>query len=194
MTQVEIESILQHEDIQGLLENAETTGSVRQPELADLIEVHQLDALETDALYNELDRRAAAVPARGRPPPAADGGPGGRAGEADRARRHGREDAHDPVEPASRRLDREELPQPGAALPRPDPGGHTRTDPCRREVRLAPWVQVLDVRDLVDPPGGRPRARGQGADDPHAGPHRRAAAEDEPRRAHTLDAARARTD
>src|ERR671930_590799 len=57
MTQVEIESILQHEDIQGLLENAETTGSVRQPELADLIEVHQLDALETDALYNELDRR-----------------------------------------------------------------------------------------------------------------------------------------
>jgi hypothetical protein len=28
---VEIESILQHEDIQGLLENAESTGSVKQP-------------------------------------------------------------------------------------------------------------------------------------------------------------------
>src|SRR2546429_10032961 len=54
---VEIESILQHEEIQGLLENAEGTGSVRQPELADLIEVHQLDALETDALFNELERR-----------------------------------------------------------------------------------------------------------------------------------------
>src|SRR2546430_15097377 len=54
---VEIESILQHEDIQGLLENAEGTGSVKQPELAELIEAHQLDALETDAIFNELERR-----------------------------------------------------------------------------------------------------------------------------------------
>src|SRR5438094_1296422 len=54
---VEIESILQHEDIQGLLENAEGTGSVKQPELAELIEAHQLDLLETDALFNELERR-----------------------------------------------------------------------------------------------------------------------------------------
>src|SRR5216117_3311257 len=54
---VEIESILQHEEIQGLLESAEGTGSVRQPDLTDLIEVHQLDALETDALFNELERR-----------------------------------------------------------------------------------------------------------------------------------------
>src|SRR5205814_5619819 len=58
---VEIESILQHEDIQGLLENAEGTGSIRQPELAELIEAHQLDALETDALFNELDRRGIEV-------------------------------------------------------------------------------------------------------------------------------------
>src|SRR5215208_3186814 len=58
---VSIESILQHEDIQGLLENAETTGSVRQPELAELIEVHQLDELETDALFNELERRGIEV-------------------------------------------------------------------------------------------------------------------------------------
>jgi RNA polymerase primary sigma factor len=57
MTQVEIESILQHEDIQVLLENAEPTGSVRLAELTELIELHQLDALETDALYNELERR-----------------------------------------------------------------------------------------------------------------------------------------
>src|SRR5919206_4337205 len=54
---VEIESILQHEEIQGLLENAEANGSIRQPELVELIELHQLDALETDAVYNELDRR-----------------------------------------------------------------------------------------------------------------------------------------
>jgi len=58
---VSIESILQHEDIQGLLENAETSGSVRQPELADLIEAHQLDELETDALFNELERRGIEV-------------------------------------------------------------------------------------------------------------------------------------
>ncbi|MFL5943836.1 MAG: sigma-70 factor domain-containing protein, partial [Gaiellaceae bacterium] len=61
MTQVEIESILQHEDIQRLLEDAEVTGSIRQPELAELVELHQLDALETDALYNELDRRGIEV-------------------------------------------------------------------------------------------------------------------------------------
>ncbi|MGZ8701488.1 MAG: sigma-70 family RNA polymerase sigma factor, partial [Gaiellaceae bacterium] len=54
---VDIESILQHEDIQGLLENAESTGSVKQPELAELIEAHQLDALETETLFNELERR-----------------------------------------------------------------------------------------------------------------------------------------
>src|SRR3954454_13875075 len=57
MAQGEIVSILQHEDIQALLENAEASGSIRQPELAELIELHQLDALETDAFFNELDRR-----------------------------------------------------------------------------------------------------------------------------------------
>src|SRR3954452_5490892 len=61
MTQVEIESILQHEDIQALLENAEASGSIRQPELAELVELHQLDALETDAFFNELDRRGIEV-------------------------------------------------------------------------------------------------------------------------------------
>jgi RNA polymerase primary sigma factor len=54
---VEIENILQHEDIHLLLENAEPTGSVRHGDLTELIEVHQLDALETDALYTELERR-----------------------------------------------------------------------------------------------------------------------------------------
>jgi RNA polymerase primary sigma factor len=32
---------------------------------------------------------------------------------------------------------------------------------------LAQGVQVLDVRDLVDPPGGAARGRQQGANDPH---------------------------
>ncbi len=36
------------------------------------------------------------------------------------------------VEPAAGRLDREELPQPGAAVPRPDPGGHASASSARR--------------------------------------------------------------
>ena len=139
-------------------------------------------------LLGDDDRRAAALPARGRPPSAADGRPGGRAREADRGRRRAREAADDPVQPAARRLDREELPQPGPAVPRPDPGRHARPDPRRREVRLAPRLQVLDLRHLVDPPGGRAGARRQGPDDPDARPHRRADAEDEPRRAAALGA------
>jgi hypothetical protein len=49
-----------------------------------------------------------------------------------------------------------------------------------REVRLPQGVQVLDVRDLVDPPGGCPGARGQVTDDPHARPRGREAEQDRP--------------
>ena len=72
---VEIESILQHEDIQVLFEQAESTGSVRHVDLAEVIELHQLDALETDALTSELERRGIEVaedtekPERERPAP-----------------------------------------------------------------------------------------------------------------------------
>ena len=44
---VEIETILQHEEIQLLLEHAEPTGSIRRAEITELIDLHQLDALET---------------------------------------------------------------------------------------------------------------------------------------------------
>jgi RNA polymerase primary sigma factor len=54
---VEIETILQHEEIEALLENAEALGQLRQPELAEVIETHQLDVLEVDLLYSELERR-----------------------------------------------------------------------------------------------------------------------------------------
>ena len=140
------------------------------------------------------DGRAPVVPPRGEPPPAAHRGARGDPREADRARRRGREGRDDPVEPPPRRLDRQELPQPGAPVPRPDPGGNARADPRRGEVRLAARLQVLDVCDLVDPAGGCARAGGQGADDPDARPHRRAAAEDQPRRAVAVDAARPRAD
>src|SRR5205814_1103086 len=94
-------------------------------------------AARAAALLRDDHRRPPALPPRGRPARAADGAAGGRAGEADRARRRGSEAADDPVEPAPRRLDREELPQPGPSLPRPDPGGDAGTHPGRREVRLA---------------------------------------------------------
>ena len=55
-----------------------------------------------------------------------------------------------------------------------------------RAVEKFDWrrgLQVLDLRDLVDPPGGAARRREQGAHDPDPGAHRRARAEDRPRRA-----------
>jgi RNA polymerase primary sigma factor len=58
---VEIESFLRQEDVHVLLETAEATGTVRQPDLVDVIELHQLDALETDLFMIELERRGIEV-------------------------------------------------------------------------------------------------------------------------------------
>ena len=55
---VEIESILQHEDVQTLLEASAEAGTVRQSELNELIETHEFDVLEVDLLYRELETRA----------------------------------------------------------------------------------------------------------------------------------------
>src|SRR5438270_3416169 len=52
-----IESILQNEELQALIEAAELQGSLRQSELAEVLEARPLDPLETDALYRELDQR-----------------------------------------------------------------------------------------------------------------------------------------
>ena len=48
----------------------------------------------------------------------------------------------------------------GAA--RSDPRGQPRPRARGRQVRLAQGVQVLDLRNLLDPPGHRPRARPEG--------------------------------
>ena len=61
--------------------------------------------------------------------------------------------------------------------------------PCGREVRLPQGIQVLDVRDMVDPPGDRPCARRQGAHDQDPGARRREAQQDRPRRAQARDRA-----
>ncbi len=216
---VEIEHVLTAEDVRELIETAEQAGSVRASELVELVERHEMNELEAEALHRECEQRGIDVveDKEEQPPPqpivyetTTDAlqlflREAGRhalltaAQEVELSKRIERGDlrreaADDPVQPAPRGLDREELPQPGPAVPRSDPGRDPRPDPGRREVRLAARLQVLDLRDLVDPPGGRPGARRQGAHDPHAGPHRRAAPEDEQGRAPALDAARPRAD
>ena len=54
---VEIESILGNEELATLLEAAETSGQLRSVELQEILEPLELDPLETDAVYSELDRR-----------------------------------------------------------------------------------------------------------------------------------------
>jgi RNA polymerase primary sigma factor len=54
---VEIESILGNEELATLLETAEASGQLRAAELQEILEPLELDPLETDAVYSELDRR-----------------------------------------------------------------------------------------------------------------------------------------
>ena len=55
---VEIESILVNEELAALLEAAEASGQLRQVELNEILEPLELDPLELEAVYQELDRRA----------------------------------------------------------------------------------------------------------------------------------------
>ena len=50
--------LLLSEDLQRLVENAEERGSVRQSELNEVLEPLALDPLETDAVYQELEKRS----------------------------------------------------------------------------------------------------------------------------------------
>ncbi len=55
---VEIETILVNEELAALLEAAEASGQLRQVELVELLDPLELDPLELEAVYMELDRRA----------------------------------------------------------------------------------------------------------------------------------------
>jgi RNA polymerase primary sigma factor len=61
MTVETVENLLLIEELQQLLEAAETTGTLRYPELAEILEPHSLTPLELDDLYRELDRRGIEV-------------------------------------------------------------------------------------------------------------------------------------
>ena len=74
MTTVDIEHLLRNEELQQLLETAEQAGSLKAAELREVVETHELDALEQDALYRELDRRGIELleePPPEEPPPRA---------------------------------------------------------------------------------------------------------------------------
>ncbi len=199
---------MSRETLAPMLDAGEEAGCLNLSEFSAAIQDLELEDEELETLYQELEERgislsddcgratrrrrdlrqrrprggdhrlAAALPQRGGALPAADRCRGGRAREADRARRRRGEEPDDQLEPSARRLDREEVPGPRALAPRPDPGGRDRADPRRREVRLAARLQVLDLRDVVDPTGGAARRREQVAHDPHSRAHRRPRAED----------------
>src|SRR5687767_14600938 len=57
MTTVDIDHLLRNDELQQLLDAAEQAGSLKASELAEIVDAHELDALEQDALYRELDRR-----------------------------------------------------------------------------------------------------------------------------------------
>jgi RNA polymerase primary sigma factor len=57
MTTVDIEHLLRNDELQQQLDTAEQAGSLKASELGEILEAHELDALEQDALYRELDRR-----------------------------------------------------------------------------------------------------------------------------------------
>ena len=79
-------------------------------------------------------------------------------------------------------------PRSGLPAPRPDPGGERGPGARGREVRLPQGLQVLHVRDVVDPAGHHPLHRRPVAHDPAprppgggAGPHPPRAARVQPR-------------
>ena len=61
MTTVDIDHLLRNDELQQQLDAAELVGSLKATELAEIVDAHELDALEVDALYRELDRRGIEV-------------------------------------------------------------------------------------------------------------------------------------
>ena len=57
MTAPILDQLLEHEDVQQLLEQADQSGTVRTTELAELVDVHSLDELEHEMLRGELEQR-----------------------------------------------------------------------------------------------------------------------------------------
>ena len=80
MTTVDIETLLAQDDLRSLIEACEHVGAIRAPEVHEIVETHELDGLEQEALVRELEKRGIEIveapapdalpPAEVRPPPA----------------------------------------------------------------------------------------------------------------------------
>ena len=57
MTTVDIETLLGHDDLRSLIEACEQTGAIKAPEVNEIVEAHELDGLEQEALVRELEKR-----------------------------------------------------------------------------------------------------------------------------------------
>jgi RNA polymerase primary sigma factor len=57
MTTVDIETLLGQDDLRALIEACEQTGAIRAPEVSEIVETHELDGLEQEALVRELEKR-----------------------------------------------------------------------------------------------------------------------------------------
>ena len=97
-----------------------------------------------------------------------------------------------PLQPPPGRRRRPALPAQWPAPARPDPGGQRRPGARGREVRLPQGLQVLDVRDLVDPSGHHPLDSRPVAHHPAPRPPGGGAGPDPPRAARVQPRARAR--
>ncbi|HET8743062.1 MAG TPA: sigma-70 family RNA polymerase sigma factor [Gaiella sp.] len=57
MTTVDIETLLAQDDLRSLVEASEQTGVMRAPDVHEIVETHELDGLEQEALVRELEKR-----------------------------------------------------------------------------------------------------------------------------------------
>jgi RNA polymerase primary sigma factor len=57
VTTVDIESLLAQDELRVLLETCEQAGSIRAPDVNEIVETHELTGLEQEALVRELDKR-----------------------------------------------------------------------------------------------------------------------------------------
>ena len=57
VTTVDIETLLAQDELRSLLETCEQTGSIRAPDVTEIVETHELSGLEHEALVRELDKR-----------------------------------------------------------------------------------------------------------------------------------------
>ena len=92
----------------------------------------------------------------------------------------GKKGAH-PGEPAPGCVHRQEIYPPWPAVPGFDPGGQYRPHEGRREIRVAPRLQVFDLCHLVDSPGDYTRHLRSGAHHTRASAHGRAHQQDDTR-------------